>query len=68
MLKFDRIIIGAITGAGLSVAIAQIAVFLGGEKNVVGTVFAEPVRWFFVSALSGACAGGGLAVLFSKDD
>ena len=68
MIKFDRIIIGAIAGGGLSVALAQIGVFVGGEARIAGAALADPVRWFLVAAISGACAGGGLAMLWGKDD
>jgi xanthine/CO dehydrogenase XdhC/CoxF family maturation factor len=68
MIKFDRILIGAVTGGSLSVALAQIAAFVGGEARVAGAVQSDPLGWLLVAAISGACAGGGLTVLFSKDD
>lgn len=67
MIKFDRIIIGGITGAGISVALSQIAMFAG-EAKLAGAAFSDPINWFMVAAISGACAGGGLTILLGKDN
>ena len=68
MINLEKAIIGAVAGAGASVALSQIAIFAGSDKIVAGSAAGDPMHWFMVAAISGACAGGGLTMLLAKGD
>lgn len=68
MINLEKAVLGALAGGGLSVSLSQIAIYAGSEKIIAGSAAGDPLHWFLVAAVSGVCAGGGLAAIIAKDD